>query len=310
MALGGNLAVSMPPSSMTRRFPAACATLFLAAAVACSAACGKETTRPTVAPADAGVPRQAEVFLTSRAGDAMRETGTISLVVPASGLAGASAGITVYPDRERQVFHGVGGSLTQASAAALGKLSREKRVEVLEAYFGPDGAGYALSRVHVGSSDFSEYSYDYTDDDDPSLAGFSIDEDRQNGLLELITDAQAVPGASFRIVASPWTAPPWMKDNGKYYGQGRGGRLLVDHYDTFARYFVAYLQAYREAGVEGPVGLHASAIRNPDGTTAVHVFNEGAADVAYVVRIGEQEATVTSPAGSLQTLVIEPAPTG
>ena len=192
------------------------------------------------------------MFLTSRAGDAMRETGTISLVVPASGPAGASAGITVYPDRERQVFHGVGGSLTQASAAALGKLSPEKRAEVLAAYFGPDGAGYALSRVHVGSSDFSEDSYDYTADDDPSLAGFSIEKDRQNGLLELITDAQAVRGASFRIVASPWTAPPWMKDNGKYYdpAQQRGGRLLVDHYDTFARYFVAYLQAYREAGVD------------------------------------------------------------
>ncbi|HET6418065.1 MAG TPA: hypothetical protein VFG22_17350 [Polyangiales bacterium] len=61
-----------------------------------------------------------------------------------------------------------------------------------------------------------------------------------------------MPGASFRIVASPWTAPPWMKDNGKYYdpGQRRGGRLLEGHYDTFARYFVAYLQAYRKAGVD------------------------------------------------------------
>jgi len=61
-----------------------------------------------------------------------------------------------------------------------------------------------------------------------------------------------------------------------------------------------------ETSVEGPLGLHVSAIRNPNGTIAVLVFNEGDADVAYVVRIGEQEATVTSPAGSLQTLVIEP----
>ena len=141
---------------MARRFPAACAILFLLVAVACIAACEKGTSGA----ADSGDARQAAVFLTSRAGDAMRETGTISLVVPTSGPAGASAGITVYPDRERQVFHGVGGSLTQASAAALGKLSPEKRAEVLAAYFGPDGAGYALSRVHVGSSDFSEYSYE------------------------------------------------------------------------------------------------------------------------------------------------------
>jgi glucosylceramidase len=64
-----------------------------------------------------------------------------------------------------------------------------------------------------------------------------------------------------------------------------------------------------ETSVDTPLGLQASAIRNPDGSIAVHVFNEGAADLAYVIRLGEQEATVTSPAGSLQTLVIEPAPT-
>lgn len=180
----------------------------------------------------------------------MRETGAVSLVAPSAESAPATTAINVFPNRERQVFLGVGGSLTQASAAALSKLSEEKRAEVLAAYFGPDGAGYALSRTHVGSSDFSEYSYSYAPDADPSLAGFSIDEDRQNGLLQLITDAQAVPGASFQIVASPWTAPPWMKDNGQYYEPGRGGRLLAEHYDTFARYFVAYLQAYQEAGVD------------------------------------------------------------
>lgn len=160
--------MTTPPSSTTLRFPEACAILFLVVAAASLAACGKGTPGPATTPADSGEARRARVFLTSRAGDAMRETGAISLVVPTAGPTGASAGITVYPDRERQVFHGVGGSLTQASAAALGKLSREKRAEVLAAYFGPDGAGYALSRVHVGSSDFSEYSYDYILDDDPA----------------------------------------------------------------------------------------------------------------------------------------------
>ncbi|MBT8465802.1 MAG: glycosyl hydrolase family 30 [Deltaproteobacteria bacterium] len=214
------------------------------------AACGKGTPGPAAAPPDLVEVRRARVFLTSRAGDSMRETGAVSLVAPSAESAPATTAINVFPNRERQVFLGVGGSLTQASAAALSKLSEEKRAEVLAAYFGPDGAGYALSRTHVGSSDFSEYSYSYAPDADPSLAGFSIDEDRQNGLLQLITDAQAVPGASFQIVASPWTAPPWMKDNGQYYEPGRGGRLLAEHYDTFARYFVAYLQAYQEAGVD------------------------------------------------------------
>ncbi len=220
------------------RFPLIALSVLVAAALL--AACSSE---------DPDGLRRARVFLTSRAGDAMHETGGVTFSAPS---ADADTRITVHQDRERQVFHGVGGSLTQASAAALAALSPEKRAEVLEAYFGADGARYALSRTHIGSSDFSEYSYSYAPDEDASLAGFSIEEDLRNGLLALIEDAQAVPGAEFRIIASPWTAPAWMKDNGKLYEpeQRRGGRLLESHYDTFARYFIEYLRAYGDRGVD------------------------------------------------------------
>ena len=103
----------------------AIATLLLVAAVLL-AAC--EACSPEATPADSNGVRRAKVFLTSRAGDAMRETGDVAFGAPSSG---AAARITVHPDRERQLFHGVGGSLTQASAAALAALSPEKRAEVL-----------------------------------------------------------------------------------------------------------------------------------------------------------------------------------
>ena len=54
----------------------------------------------------------ARVFVTSAAGDAMRESEV------ASGTSDAPVRLTVHLDRERQTFYGVGGSLTQASAAA------------------------------------------------------------------------------------------------------------------------------------------------------------------------------------------------
>jgi glucosylceramidase len=188
----------------------------------------------------------ARVFLTSSAGDAARDHGEAPLK-PSSD--GGGPRITVHPDRVRQTFLGAGGSLTQASAAALSRISKEKRAEILDAYFGPDGARYAMTRTHIGSSDFSEYSYTYTPDD--RLEGFTIEEDRKNGLLDLIRDAQAVPGASFRIIASPWTAPAWMKDNKKLYEpeKGRGGNLLEEHYGDFSDYFVKYLQAYAAEGI-------------------------------------------------------------
>jgi glucosylceramidase len=217
--------------------------LLVVAALATVLAC-QNRPPPATPPARAASP--ATVYLTSAAGDAMTE----SRVDPGDG--DAPVRITVHLDRERQTFYGVGGSLTQASAAALATIRPEQRAAILEAYFGPDGAAYALSRTHIASSDFSTESYLYVSEEpDPELESFSIQADRDNGLLALIQDARAVPGADFRIVASPWSAPPWMKDNGRLYDpeSRRGGRLLREHYGTFARYFVRYLEAYRDEGI-------------------------------------------------------------
>ncbi|MEL6348498.1 MAG: glycoside hydrolase family 30 protein [Myxococcota bacterium] len=195
------------------------------------------------APAPTPTPAAVRVYLTSSAGDQMREMG-VSEATPA-------ATIAILSDQKRQVFYGVGGSLTQASAAALAELSPQKRRAVLDAYFGENGARYGLSRTHIASSDFSESTYTYAPEADPSLSGFSIEADRKNGLLALIKDARAAPGADFDLIASPWTAPPWMKDNNQFYDTSarRGGTLLEEHIETFANYLVAYIEAYRAEGI-------------------------------------------------------------
>lgn len=67
--------------------------------------------------------------------------------------------------------------------------------------------------------------------------------------MPLILDALAVSGAEFRVLASPWTAPPWMKDNSDW----NGGSLKPEHQATFAAYLVRYIKAKRdEANVETP----------------------------------------------------------
>lgn len=163
----------------------------------------------------------------------------------------AAARVVVHLDQPRQAVHGVGGSLTQASAAALARISPHKRAEVLRSLFSPARAAYSLVRTHIGSCDFSTHSYVYVENDEPSLSSFSVSADEDNGLLDLIHDAQAVPGADFKIIASPWTAPPFMKDNGALFDphSRRGGTLLEAHHDTFARYVSRYLTAYRDRGI-------------------------------------------------------------
>ena len=154
--------------------------------------------------------------------------------------------IDVNTTEERQELTGIGGSFTEATSSLLAKMSKEKRQEVIDAYFGPDGARYSLTRTHIGSCDFSSGNYCYDDvKGDTLLKHFSVDVDEAT-LLPLIKDAQAASKDGFRIVASPWSAPWWMKDNGEYVG----GHLLPEYQQVYANYLVKYLEAYKAKGVE------------------------------------------------------------
>jgi glucosylceramidase len=185
---------------------------------------------------------EATVIQTSRAGDRLRELDPVPMASTS-----ASAATTIRLDRERrfQVIVGFGGSFTESSAHVLNQLSSRQRKSVIEAYFSDSGAAYTLTRTHINSCDFSLDHYAYVEPGDEALETFSIDEDLDD-LVPLIKDAMAAPGAEFRIIASPWTAPPWMKDNDSWYG----GALKPELQPAWAHYFSKYLQAYRDQGIE------------------------------------------------------------
>jgi glucosylceramidase len=154
--------------------------------------------------------------------------------------------ISLKPDERHQTITGIGGSFTESTAYLLQQLSEAKRQQVLEAYFGESGARYSLTRTHIGSCDFSLGNYSYAPvADDRELENFSIAEDLDD-LIPIIKQAQALSQEGFNIIASPWTAPPWMKDNNDW----KGGKLLPEYYDTWALYFSKYLNAYKDAGIE------------------------------------------------------------
>ena len=157
-----------------------------------------------------------------------------------------TSAIVLNPDKTYQEITGFGGSFTESSAYLLNRLSKENRNKILQAYFGEDGARYSLTRTHIASCDFSLNNYTYAPKEgDTLLESFSIDEDRED-LIPMIKDAMAISKEGFNIIASPWTAPPWMKDNKKYVG----GKLLPGYYDAFALYFNKYLDAYKAEGID------------------------------------------------------------
>jgi glucosylceramidase len=78
---------------------------------------------------------------------------------------------------------------------------------------------------------------------DPSLAHFSLAEDEAD-LIPVLKEVLAIaPG--LQILASPWTAPSWMKSN----GLPKGGTLKPELYPVYATYLVRYLKAMQAHGV-------------------------------------------------------------
>lgn len=154
--------------------------------------------------------------------------------------------IKLLPEEKFQTITGFGGSFTESSAYLLNQMSKKNRDTILEAYFGEKGARYSLTRTHMSSCDFSLSNYTYAPvPGDMDLENFSIEED-QSDLIPMIKDAMAISDDGFKIISSPWTAPPWMKDNNKWVG----GKLLPEYYDTWALFFSKYLDAYKAEGID------------------------------------------------------------
>ncbi len=147
---------------------------------------------------------------------------------------------------KKQTIIGFGGSFTEASAYLLNKLSKKNRDTIIEAYFGESGAKYSLTRTHMNSSDFSLDHYSYAPKvGDKLLKHFSVREDLDD-IIPMIKDAKKVSKDGFKILASPWTAPPWMKDNASWVG----GKLLPEYYDTWALFFSKYAASYKNEGID------------------------------------------------------------
>lgn len=154
--------------------------------------------------------------------------------------------IKLLPKKKFQTITGFGGSFTEASAHLLNQISKANRTKILNAYFGEEGANYSLTRTHMNSCDFSLGHYSYAPvEGDKELNHFSIEEDQED-LIPMIKEAMAISKEGFKIIASPWTAPPWMKTNKDW----RGGKLMQKYYKTWALFFSKYIEAYQKEGIK------------------------------------------------------------
>ena len=157
-------------------------------------------------------------------------------------------GIILDDSIKYQTIEGFGGAFTEAAADTLYKLPKAAQDEIIRAYFdNSTGHGYTLCRTHIGSCDFALGNYAYTEvPGDTELEHFSIARDH-NVLIPMIKRAMEVSGGSFRLFASPWSPPAWMKTTGQ---MNRGGKLKDEYRDAWAKYYVRYIQEYRRIGID------------------------------------------------------------
>lgn len=148
-----------------------------------------------------------------------------------------------------QQMLGFGAAITDASAWLIQRrMNDTQRQALLQELFGPDpGIGLSFTRLTIGASDFSRQHYSLDDmptgRSDPELRQFSIARNLDDVIP--VTRAALAINPMLKVMASPWSAPGWMKTSGSLVK----GTLLEPNYDVFARYLVKYLDAYAQQGV-------------------------------------------------------------
>ncbi len=213
------------------------------------AACGGGSGGGPVTPVFTNTGPMAQVTITT--GD---QSLLLSTRAPVSfGTGGSPAAQLIQVDETivYQTLDGVGASLTDSSAWVIANdLDAGQRDSLMQELFSStDGIGLALLRQPMGASDFAvsgNYSYDdvAVGQADPQLAAFSIAHDEAY-IVPLLQQALAINPA-LKLMAVPWSPPAWMKLTGTM----NGGGIDPAYLPSLAQYFVRFLQAYQDDGID------------------------------------------------------------
>lgn len=156
--------------------------------------------------------------------------------------------LNVYRNAKKQTWLGFGSALTESAAWCYAQLPKEKQAEVLKLFYSKEeGLGYDWGRMHIGSCDFCEDEYAYTEPGDREMKTFDLGRDREY-VVPMVKDILAAAPDLF-VFASPWSPPYWMKSNGNVRF---GGKLLDEWKTPWAEYVAKYLEGCAAEGIQIP----------------------------------------------------------
>jgi len=176
-----------------------------------------------------------------------------------------SADIVIDVDKTFQSMVGFGAAMTDSSAWLLqNKMSTVQRSALLNELYGPPpNLSLNMMRVTIGASDFSLKPYTLDDvplgQTDPQLAHFNIAPNLQDVIPSIREVLDVNPALA--IIATPWSAPAWMKTSENLIG----GELLEQYEDTYADYLIKFIDTYRGYGIP----IYAMTLQNEPGFVPV-----------------------------------------
>lgn len=172
-----------------------------------------------------------------------------SKAVAADAVAGLPV-IAVDTQERHQSIVGFGAAITDASAWLIqNKLTPPQRQALLRELYGrgEGGLGFSFTRITIGASDFSldHYSLDDAPDGatDPKLEHFSLKRPEQYVFPTVRAALKINP--DLKVMASPWSAPAWMKTTGSLIQ----GQLKPEAYPVYADFFARYVKEADGLGV-------------------------------------------------------------
>lgn len=159
--------------------------------------------------------------------------------------------LQLNPQQTYQDIDGFGFAITYSTCYNLLKMSKEDRDAFLRRTYSPtEGYGVSYARISIGCNDFS--STEYTLCDKEGLENFALQKDETDYVIPILKEILAI-NPDLKVIAAPWTCPKWMKVKDltslQPYDSWTDGHVNPKMYDTYAQYFVKFVKAMQQEGI-------------------------------------------------------------
>lgn len=158
--------------------------------------------------------------------------------------------IKLEPETRYQTMDGFGAAITGSTCYNLQQMTKENRAKFLKETFShSEGMGQSYVRISIGCSDFSLSEYTCWDNKE---TGFGLTPEETDYVIPILKEILAI-NPELKIMGSPWTPPRWMKVNNltdlQPFNSWTSGQLNPAHYADYADYFVKWIDAFKQHGI-------------------------------------------------------------